>query len=332
MIRPLSFAPLVLLGLRLNAACLQAPPPIRDISANSYYIDKQHSITDPVLKAREVAAVKPLEDFLSQLSLSADHWVAQRDPAAAGCGIAWLRSWAEGGALLGRMSSNQAEYERKWMLCGLGLAYLEMKDQASPQDRAAIEPWLGKVAEGVEAYEDKSKHHNNHHYWAALGVGAVGLSCNQPYHWAWARRAYIEAMQAIGPDGSLPLEMARGRKALAYHNYALAPLVLLAELARRHQVDWYSLEHGAIHRLVGLTLSGLKDPTVFEKRTGLAQIDLPKGGILGWAEFYSLRFPDEGAQSLLRPGKAAYYPRLGGNLKALAAAWSDAKNPPPFLP
>jgi poly(beta-D-mannuronate) lyase len=55
-------------GQRAAAAC-EAPPPARiDIDANSYYSDKHHSVIDPVLRARNIANTKPIEDFLLQVA------------------------------------------------------------------------------------------------------------------------------------------------------------------------------------------------------------------------------------------------------------------------
>jgi poly(beta-D-mannuronate) lyase len=315
----------VLAGSLGASACPPIPAPLRDITANGYYIDAQHSIPDPALKAKDEAAVKPLEGFLAQVSAQADRTLAAQDQAAAACGLDWLSAWAQGSALLGQMSSSQAEYERKWLLCGLGLAYLKMKDEASPAQRSAIEPWLESLADKVETFEDGQKHHNNHYYWAALAAGAVGLACHQEAHWQWARRGYLEALQAIGPDGSLPLEMARGRKALAYHNFALAPLVLLAELGRQKGEDWYGLQGGALGRLAALTIKGIADPSVFQAMSGKEQAELPKGSILGWAEFYSRRDPGLGAQALIDPKHVPVNPRLGGDLRELAEHWGSVE-------
>jgi hypothetical protein len=59
----------ILLMLARAAAACEAPPPARiDIDANSYYSDKHHSVIDPVLRARNIANTKPIEDFLSQVA------------------------------------------------------------------------------------------------------------------------------------------------------------------------------------------------------------------------------------------------------------------------
>ena len=86
---------------------------------------------------------------------------------------------------------------------------------------------------------------------------------------------YDNGVDQIQPNGALPLEMARGGRALHYHLYALAPLVLLAEFGEVNHLDLYAHANGAIHRLVDFSVAGLQDPTPFVKATGVQQ-ELPK--------------------------------------------------------
>jgi len=85
--------------------------------------------------------------------------------------------------------------------------------------------------------------------------------------------------------GTLPLEMARGSRALHYHLYALAPLVLLAEFGEANHMDLYARANGAVHRLVNTSVAGIQDPAPFAKATNVPQ-EVPKtisGGQIGWA-------------------------------------------------
>ena len=95
--------------------------------------------------------MEPARTFVRLVSASADHFVAEEKDAAGLCALADLRAWAEGEALLGTMSNMQAERERVGLLSGLAFAYLKTRDLASSADRAVIEPWLDKLARGVEA-------------------------------------------------------------------------------------------------------------------------------------------------------------------------------------
>ncbi|MGH8855894.1 MAG: hypothetical protein ACREWI_16655, partial [Telluria sp.] len=65
---------LLALGPGSAFACGAPPPPIHDIDANRYYTDNRSSIIDPVLKARNEAAVRPVNDYLEAVARSADAW------------------------------------------------------------------------------------------------------------------------------------------------------------------------------------------------------------------------------------------------------------------
>lgn len=240
-------AGLILAGESMASACVTAPAPVRDIQANRYYIDAAGSVIDPALQAKNDAAVKPLRDFRRALA---------RQPAQ--CALEWLTIWAEADALLGRMSSAQAEYERKWTLAGVGVVYLDLRGQAGAAQRRTIEPWLHRVADEVQRFADApGRTRNNHLYWAGLAVGAVGAATASAPHWEFARRVFQEACAAIRPDGTLPLELARQSRALHYHKFALEPLQKLADIAAARGEDWRAASGGCLDRLEALTRRGL---------------------------------------------------------------------------
>jgi poly(beta-D-mannuronate) lyase len=88
--------------------------------------------------------------------------------------------------------------------------------------------------------------------------------------------------------------MARAGRTLHYHLYALAPLIMIAELAEANGIDLYSYNNGAIHRLVNLCIAGLRDPAIFAKATGVQQDIVAgqySGADIGWAVSYVKRFP-----------------------------------------
>jgi poly(beta-D-mannuronate) lyase len=300
------------------------PPAVRDIIANSYYIDSAHSIIDPELKAENDAAVKPIEDYLSDVSKYADRYITHNDTVSGICAVKWLQTWGEQKALLGQVSGAQAEYERKWALAGLALAYLKVKPLADPEQKKAIESWLKPLSNAVRKYTDIAIKHpencNNHYYWAGLAIGATGLATHTPSDWDYAKHVFDEAVESIRPDGTLLLELKRGKMALSYHSFAAAPLVMLAELARlKGEGDWYVKNDNALHRLVTVTVKGIRDPRIFQNLTGVKQEDnLSNERIQGWIAIYDHHFPDRGFGQILNPQKHYVYPRLGGDLTVLA--------------
>jgi poly(beta-D-mannuronate) lyase len=309
---------LVLLDMHAaRAICDDPPPPVRDIIADRFYVDTAASIADKAVIARNRTALATLDRTLITILNMADRGLTG-DAESAACAGRWLAIWAKGGAMLGHMSSRQAEVERKWRTAGMAVGYLKIRSQIDPADRAVIDAWMDELADHVVADQGWPAKRNNHVYWAGFAAGAVGTATGATRHLAYSRRAYDAGMTDIRPDGTLPMELARRQKALDYHNYALAPLIMSAELAALRGEDWYSHQDGAIHRLVARVLSGVRDPKGFAALAGEPTVDVPRGGILGWLAFYRLRFPDrvDGA-----PPGPFRYPWLGGDLTATARAW-----------
>ncbi|HEL4246416.1 polysaccharide lyase [Stenotrophomonas maltophilia] len=301
------------------AACPPPPAGHPDIRALGYYTDKAGSVIDPVLQQQNKDATAPLDRYAADVARMSDDYLRTGDPAAAQCTLSWLGAWADDGAMLGQMirvNNDQSFYMRQWMLDAVAMAYLKVHDQANPQQRAHIDPWLQKLARANLAYWDNPKRRrNNHYYWGALGVLATGLATDDEALWEAGHAAFQKGIDDIQYDGSLPLEMARGQRALHYHDYALAPLVMMAELARLHGQDGYASGDHAIDRLARRVIEGSKDPAWFNEHTGVAQLPLQASG---WVEFYRLRSPDGGLFDAAHARGPFHSPRLGGDLTLMA--------------
>jgi poly(beta-D-mannuronate) lyase len=295
---------------------------VHDLDLARFYADAEGSIVDPGKLAGHRAAVQPLTDFLREVTKAADRSLSTSTTATADhharCALAWLEAWARGRALLGQMRSKQAEYQRKWDTAGLALAYLKVRRSASPEQHAAIAPWLVALADASRAFsDDPARQRNNHWYWLGLAAGATALAADSPRHWTMAREIMGDAARDIAADGSLPLELVRGARALHYHAFAAMPLVVLAELAAERGEDWYGLEGGALHRLVDLTSRGLADPALFDRLAKVRQ-ERPVSPGAGWLALYAVRFPARaGAMRITAPAGHRW---LGGDVKLLAKA------------
>lgn len=285
------------------AADAECPPPIpaeRDIIADSYYDNPPvNSHIDPERKAAYETAVKPFEDYLRFVSSQASRGDQQ-------CALQWLTSWAQSGAMLGRIEKEQAHYERKWMLAGLALSYAKVHDAATPVQRNTIDAWLQALAEGVRHHRDHSRgKRNNHYYWEALAVAATGAVTGSQDDLDWGRSAYRYAMDQIEEDGTLPLEMARGSRALAYHLFAAEPLVMLESI-----LDEPSPK---LDKLIAFCLAGMKDPDAVGQRAGAPQI-VPNADAADWLIIYARRHPSPDIAALLQ-GRHPHQYRLGGTLE-----------------
>jgi len=285
----------LLLATGSAAACPAAPTPVKDLDIPRFYGDARGTVIEPKQRALHDAAVAPLTYFLQEVTAQADKALRRSKPAAqreaASCALSWLETWARGDAWLGRMAQDQAEYQRKWDLAGAALAYIKLKSFASVEQRRIIEPWLIRFADAARAFFDDPKHkRNNHWYWLGLAQGAVGMATDSDRHWQTARGIMADAARDIAADGTLPMEIARGARAIHYHAFAVMPLVVLAELARFKEEDWYAMGDGALHRLVDVTLRGLNDPALFDQLAGVPQ-QRPVGAGAGWLQIYGASYP-----------------------------------------
>jgi poly(beta-D-mannuronate) lyase len=221
------------------------------------------------------------------------------------------------------MNTQQSEYQRKWDLAGVALAYLKVRRFATRSQRQAIEPWLVRFADRARAFfDDARRKRNNHWYWLGLGMAAVGLASDSDRHWQTARAIYADAMRDIRADGSLPLELERKSRALQYHAFSLTPLIVMAELGALKGEDWHAEGDGALHRLAAFTARGLADPTRVSALAGAPQ-SVPVSPAYGWRVLYESRFP--GRLQALLPDVPTAHRWLGGDVRLLGAALARSR-------
>lgn len=304
------------------AACPPAPAPVRDLDVPRFYANREGTVVDPAASKKHDAAVAPLVAFVRAIVEGADKAMARQDAQRAACSLAWLQTWAEGDAWLGVMATQQAEYQRKWDLAGVALAYLKLKPYATDAQRAAIEPWLRRWSAKARAFFDNPQRtRNNHWYWLGLGMMATSLATASNEHWQTVRDIFDDALGDIRADGALPKELERQERALFYHVFAVTPLVVMAEIAALRGEDWYGRREGALHRLVTLSIAGLQNPATFEAILRTKQ-EQPVNPRAGWLSLYKARFPDRMPKGSL-PSVPEKHRWLGGDVPNLMRAVSD---------
>jgi poly(beta-D-mannuronate) lyase len=181
-----------------------------------------------------------------------------------------------------------------------------------------VTDWLVRVARKQLAEpQGPTSCCNNHAAWRGLMATAIGVVAADDTLFSRGVAGYDAQLEQIAPDGSLPLEMARQDRALHYQNYALLPLVGIAELASRQGYDLYSHRSRggrSIHDAVGFMLAALEDPAIVARLAGAPQ-DLrwlqPGHRDFGWMEAYRRRFPSRAFDRHLP--SAPFEPQLGGS-------------------
>lgn len=305
-------------------SCPALPAVAPDLTTDGFYRtdDPTHSIVDPVRMAAYKQSSDPVKELGQTLVREADAFRTTGSRAAGRCALEQMTSLARQRSLTGKMSSSQAYYVQGWIAGAIAIAYLKISDAglATPEQSRLIGPWLLQIGNATQTWYDDhaAKTHvaagNNHLYWAGVELAAIGVAANDRKAFDWGMATYENGVAQIRPDGTLPLEMERGTKALHYHLYALAPLVLLAEFGEVNGLDLYAAHGGAIHRLVKTSITGLSDPAVFVAGTGKQQ-EAPgtvTGDQIGWAPPYERRFPDAAVARYIKaaPSLSVFY--LGG--------------------
>lgn len=304
-----SFFILVLLFFSFKIqACNTPPPVVYNLDANSFYGDAHHSIIDPALKKKHDDAVKPLEDFIRSIAKMSDKYI--QDPvknlSEGSCANQWIVSWAKQNAMLGEMKSNQSYSERKWMLAGIGMVYGKTRSLIKVEENLIIETWFKKLADLTIAHSDQYKGtRNNHYYWEGLAVGVVGAITKDSKYLSWSKQVFSNAMDKIQKDGSLVEEMNRGKRAIHYHAFATAPLVVMSSIL--------DLQSDKLRELVRFTYQAVLHPETIEKRTGFKQDEITSSN-LGWLLIYIRRNPDGEISTFLKSKSSLYTSKLGGNL------------------
>lgn len=280
--------------------------------------------------ARYKELSKPITDLEKGITKVVGKYVETGKPEAAKCALDAYVAWAKAGALRQEATTYSGRAMRKWALGSLSGAWLHLKYSTSqplkayPEQSRLVEQWLGALADQVTTEWDldhPSGKINNHYYWAAWGVMATAVVLDRHDLYDWSLKVFRTFEKQVDSDGYLPNEMDRETRALGYHNYAITPLAMIAAFAKANGTDLASEGNGALKRLATVTLAGVDDPSIFEKKTGkrqeLENTD-PRKGKLIWLVPYcwATDCPDAVQQKLagLGPQKNA---RLGGDVSAV---------------
>ena len=136
-------------------------------------------------------------------------------------------------------------------------------------------------------------------------------------------KGFVDVIDTMRADGSLPYQTSRGNAAIWYHNLAINVLIAMAEMATYQGVDLYSFKskngtdiHDAIsfllnslentnliHKYASRNINpwrsgnGVSNPLDYKFQVGKDKIfkwqgDDRKASFLSWYEIYKYRFPD----------------------------------------
>ena len=238
--------------------------------------DQVNKQSDAEYEAR-IKSTRELEKGINKI---VEKYMDTGRPQALACAIKWYQTWADAGGLLGPATTYSGRAIRKWTLASLSAAWLHLEFSSSqplknyPDQTRDIEAWLGKVADKVSSewhLDAPRKKINNHYYWVGWSLMSTGVVLNRRDLFNWGVNIYHVFDSQIDADGYLPNELKRDTRALGYHNFAITPLAMMAAFGKANGIDLAGSGNEALERLAGRTLAGLKDPEIFEKKTGYKQ-------------------------------------------------------------
>ncbi len=235
--------------------------------------DSARATLNPQAEAAFRTATRPITEFERGISTMVWRYRQSGDPATLACIIQGYNAWADAGALTSTQTNYSGRAMRKWALATLATGWLEINP---PAGNARVERWLGQLADLVVKEWDglPPGKINNHSYWAAWAVMASGVALDRRDLFDWSVKIFRTAAGQIDARGRLANEQKRGDRALAYHNYALQPLVMIASFARANRVDLLAENNGALARLAEYVLSQPKtDPAWLEPWCAMTRCD-----------------------------------------------------------
>ncbi len=248
-----------------------------------------------------------------------------------------LDRWARGRALTRwRGDPVRVAYDVDRLLLPTIVAWWLVRDHpdVDAEVGARVDDWLdGLVARSVAFRAglpaDRRVARNNHALLGASVAAAWGALTGEPELLRRALAVYRATLVTMRDDGSLPLETARGARALWYQRHALSSLVVIDTIAAVQGIDaGAGLPPGRdLHRAVRFLLDAIADPrrvldyALANVRPGPSRNpyvqDLsflrrrPTGRhYMAWAEIYLARFPMRAESRRLAATLAAHGPAV----------------------
>lgn len=308
-----------------------ATPYVKALNFPSKYAGSDEARDD--LNARSereyVRRTAPITALEKGVARQVDDYIDTGRREALECALRLLADWSAARGLEGPATTHSGKSMRKWALGSVASAYLRLKFSASRPLREVdagsvrqIEQWMARLAERVvdEWSDQPPKKVNNHEYWAAWAVTAAAVALDRRDLFDWGMQQYRYAARQIDDEGYLPNELKRDTRALFYHNYALAPLAMIAAFGKANGIDLASENDRALERLARRVIEGVDDPDDFEDKTGEEQVvpDPDERSKFAWLEPYCWTFTcDPEMQEKLEELRPLSSTRLGGKVSDL---------------
>lgn len=258
----------------IACALMDVPPSrINTVSKYDQSVESKSVVDNNAAQARQ-QVFAPITQTLKQLSALAglSGFAAE---ASTDCAGQNLLRFARSGSFTD-MASEDANLSRDRFITDIGIVLASLRQQGEDLSQSAeIRAWLTQIGDQTMAFYDwqagPTSRRNNHRYWGGLSVGMIGYFLQDARMVSWAKQSFEVGACQIDARGLLPLEMARGRKALDYHVYAYRALAGFESLAKSHGDAMAGGCEPRLALLENRVRAGLADPATFEGESGYRQ-------------------------------------------------------------
>ncbi|GHS87116.1 hypothetical protein FACS189487_02650 [Campylobacterota bacterium] len=196
--------------------------------------------TDPETKKIK----KAVDDYFKGVVDALKKYENAKNTAAANAAIKtfdlWLTKWAEADAVLSTNYSANGMALRKQLLSSVAGALVRANalTEGKYQPSEAILAWVRKLGVRVvedykSRYEKDIKTYNNHDFWAAWAVAQAGVVLDDSEMLFFGKLTLDRALEKADTNASdtyWAVEAGRGKLGAEYSNYALVPVMFLADL------------------------------------------------------------------------------------------------------
>jgi poly(beta-D-mannuronate) lyase len=279
------FTSMLLSGSALGAVASSTPrpnyPAVINVSGTKFYTDAIGSVVSKAAEQDDLAKQAPLFAFLTYefASLDGEPLGKSVSNPSASCANQLLEEWAKADALRTALDdagaySLQGGVNRQKLLRSFVMVALKLKFhglQLGPD----VTPWLTKLVHNNNRSWRQITLRTNLYYWAGATAADFYLLSHDQDSLQFQNQVWSDAISAIHDDGYLDAELARGRRALVYHQYALSAILSLREARRAMGLQIADAEQHRIQLLFNRVGTSLCHPDTMAAAAKVASVEIP---------------------------------------------------------
>jgi poly(beta-D-mannuronate) lyase len=256
-------------------------PPVINVGGTQFYTDAKGSQVNRDAEQKNNKEQAPITDFLTYEFQSLDGAPSWSKVAGLSsiCANSLLESWAKAGAFATTNDDNgkfshQGGIDRQSLVRSMVIVALKLKVHGLELG-LDVAPWLGKLVTANNRDWQRITLRSNLYYWAGVTAATYALLTHDQASLDFQNQAWAYAMSAIHDDGYLDSELARGSRALIYHQYALSALLTLREARPALGIPIMSSEQARLKRLADLIGHSLCHPDEMAAKARVAKEEMP---------------------------------------------------------